>query len=403
VRCLVPTSLGYIHGSCFTHSHIFMRTHLPGLTRSPHPLPQVPTAPPTDVPTRIPSEAPTVEPTAIPSFVPSHMPTNYACFDGDHGCDLSSTMAVSYDAVSCMCQCLEGYVRVDNCQTCCTGTTAPTGVPTAEITLAPSAAPSLPPTVPPSPAPIASPTPFPTHAPTSHPCDDGGHLCDLSSTYCARSDEGYTCECRESFIRFPESPCELCCRASLSPSTAPTIPESGPPTDAPSFTPSAQPTLLPSVAPTKIPTELITAKPSNAPTHVPTSTECIMTHGCDTQSTRCETSADGFYVCVCLEGYVSSATSDIHCLGTPGIQCRMTDLDGVYCGWDRRTFILCTYRWHRLSLNACYRSRIMWEPHTVPYHSAVLPHSPDCSPYVRAVRPYTCSIDHAYVHAYRSC
>jgi hypothetical protein len=258
--------------------------------------------------------------------VPSHMPTDYPCSDSDHGCDLTTTMAVSYDGVSCTCECLEGFVRIANCVTCCTGTTAPTESPTEEMTALPTAAPTEPQTAPPSPAPIAAPTPVPTHAPTIHPCEDGGHLCDLSSTYCASDGAGYSCECREGFLRLPESPCELCCHGSIAPTAQPTIPASFPPTGTPSITPSAQPTTLPSEQPTKNPTELITAKPSTAPTHLPTATQCGMTHGCDTVSTRCETSTDGFYVCTCLEGFVHSLDSNVHCVATPGDPRRCTAL-----------------------------------------------------------------------------
>eukprot|EP00935_MAST-01C_sp_MAST-1C-sp1_P000409 g409.t1 len=68
---------------------------------------------------------------------------------------------------------------------------------------APTKAPTNVPTQVPTDAPTDLPTNAPTNMPTEHPCNDGSHECDPSTTYCAASDDNsneYTCNCLEGHV-----------------------------------------------------------------------------------------------------------------------------------------------------------------------------------------------------------
>jgi hypothetical protein len=82
------------------------------------------------------------------------------------------------------------------------------------ITDAPTAAPTATPT--------DTPTDMPTNMPTFHPCDDGTHGCDLTSTECASTngnDNTFTCECLEGFVSTYDI---TSCSATAAPTSAPT-------------------------------------------------------------------------------------------------------------------------------------------------------------------------------------
>jgi hypothetical protein len=86
-------------------------------------------------------------------------------------------------------------------------------------------------------SPTPEPTDAPTHMPTQHPCDDGSHGCDTSSTQCEKGDgTGFTCACLEGFVADASS--KAGCVATASPTPEPTQ------------EPTAGPTVETSIAPT---------------------------------------------------------------------------------------------------------------------------------------------------------
>ena len=120
--------------------------------------------------------------------------------------------------------------------------------------------------------------------PTEHPCDDGTHDCDMSTTYCAKVDStdvaagavGYKCQCLEGFVtNAPEGVLFSSCVATANPTSSPTaVPTPAPtaaPTEAPTDTPTGTPTAGPTAVPTATPTNSPTARPTLAPTLAPTS------------------------------------------------------------------------------------------------------------------------------------
>jgi hypothetical protein len=161
-----------------------------------------------------------------------------------------------------------------------------------------------------------------TNMPTLHPCDDGSHGCDLSSTYCAvqavslrrllnagsydsivatpgidgdagldatgsygGNDASYTaesaelfiCNCLEGFVTDTESDKSCLGTSTLAP--------------APTF----EPTMSPTIEPTHQPT-------------LPGTHPCDDgTHDCDTISTQCYKTGTSYY-CECLDGFHSSVT-----------------------------------------------------------------------------------------------
>jgi hypothetical protein len=148
---------------------------------------------------------------------------------------------------------------------------------------APTTIPTISPTVP---------TREPTHIPTLHPCTDGSHGCDVSTTQCEIADEnepdGFVCACLEGFVTGDNS---VSCIATV------------------------VPTALPSDAPTA--TRVPTSTPTESPTHLPTEHPCVdNSHNCDRYTTQCET--DGHdYVCACLEGFIDNPHDEFGCVLTP--------------------------------------------------------------------------------------
>jgi hypothetical protein len=112
-----------------------------------------------------------------------------------------------------------------------------------------------------------SPTIEPTYLPTQHPCSDGSHSCDLTSTYCASTDAddiaevSHTCVCLEGFVTDPSSDTQ--CLPTESPTATPTeepTEEFGPTeaTPAPTFEPTYEPTFEPTTLDlTKVPTSKV--------------------------------------------------------------------------------------------------------------------------------------------------
>jgi hypothetical protein len=77
------------------------------------------------------------------------------------------------------------------------------------------------PTEEPTPEPTPEPSKAPTHMPTKHPCDDGSHGCDTSSTQCEKDDgTDFTCACLEGFVAVLSS--DTSCMATASPTAEPT-------------------------------------------------------------------------------------------------------------------------------------------------------------------------------------
>ena len=143
---------------------------------------------------------PTKEPSAAPTEAtqaPSHMPTEHPCDGGSHGCDLVTTMPVK-EGASCVCQCLEGYVRNPVNSTWCDPTFAPTTTPT-EATDVPTASPTYEPTFEPT---SGAPTAMPSHMPTEHPCSDESHYCWRNE---AAGEASASC--------IPAPPCVICPRS----------------------------------------------------------------------------------------------------------------------------------------------------------------------------------------------
>ena len=69
-------------------------------------------------------------------------------------------------------------------------------------------------------------TDAPTTAPTKHPCDDGSHGCDMTSTVCEAADKGYECQCLEGFVTDPTSTKR--CIATNAPTNTPTLSPTAP-------------------------------------------------------------------------------------------------------------------------------------------------------------------------------
>jgi hypothetical protein len=240
------------------------------------------------------NEIPTQAPTSSPTSSPTHMPTIHPCDDGSHGCDLASTKCVVYPGQAHLhfCQCNEGYVTNAGSTTSCLATAAPSFAPTPTPTDSPTVVPgspsnsptkfptksptdtptqnpalapgatfsptqsptNLPTVVPgtttysPTQSPTGSPTVIPgspsaapTHLPTFHPCDDGSHGCDLSSTQCVvypGQAHLHACQCREGYVSSANS--DTSCSATLEP------------TQSPSQTPSPFPTPYPTESPTEV-------------------------------------------------------------------------------------------------------------------------------------------------------
>jgi hypothetical protein len=150
-------------------------------------------------------------------------------------------------------------------------------------TRAPTPAPTYTPTAAPSYSPTFVPTVAPSSAPTLHPCTDGSHGCDLSSTTCVVGQgNAYQCACLSGFV--VSSSATQCVHA---------------------------PTATPTTAPTAMPT---TAAPTAMPTSVPTLDPCQAgTDQCDRASTTCANWAYApFYTCLCNEvsGYVPAYNAD---------------------------------------------------------------------------------------------
>jgi hypothetical protein len=162
---------------------------------------------------------------------------------------------------SVVCECLEGFVAMDDTKTMCASTIAPTYVPTT--------APSIHPTQIPTPIPSVK----PTHMPTYVECD-GPHSCDEQSTYCvadhnlpaevtggvgdyamtgptpvgifgvdaneAAKTFAFRCMCKEGFTANPKD--ENSCLSTAAPTPIPT--------QIPSTSPSGRPSVEPTAAPT---------------------------------------------------------------------------------------------------------------------------------------------------------
>jgi hypothetical protein len=156
--------------------------------------------------------------------------------------------------------------------------------PPAPTTAPPTAVPSSSPTARPTVAPTTqAPTAAPSNAPTLHPCTDGSHNCDLSSTTCVVGQgNAYQCACLSGFV--VSSSATQCVHA---------------------------PTATPTTAPTAMPT---TAAPTAMPTSVPTLDPCQTgTDQCDRASTTCAAWAFApYYTCFCNEaaGYVPVFNAD---------------------------------------------------------------------------------------------
>jgi hypothetical protein len=96
----------------------------------------------------------------------------------------------------------------------CVITDVPTNVPTDAPTDAPAPAPTA--------SPIDVPSDAPTNMPAFHPCVDGSHGCDVTSTMCTAAngnDNTYTCECLGGFVSTYDS---ASCSATAAPTSAPT-------------------------------------------------------------------------------------------------------------------------------------------------------------------------------------
>jgi hypothetical protein len=304
------------------------------------------TSSPTGVPTKTATESPTMErttslPTASPTVSPTHMPTKRTCAaDAEDegvargGCDfrfvvfpvkkkekvpvsdlgrffdLRTTYCVE-DGDGVLCACLEGFVPSDSPMHCNT-TMSPTRTPTTYPTKEPTTAPTTEPT--------AEPTESPTPSPTLHPCVDGTHGCDATSTQCVEDGDSYTCVCNEGYQALPfcaqglfECNYEYACEphpcleqhgdANCDPSSTACK------EDGRSFTCECLPgyekqafcldildgctygtACRVTLAPTKVPTSAPTASPTAAPTHAPTSKKCdagSRGHDCNIASTYC--------------------------------------------------------------------------------------------------------------------
>ena len=221
------------------------------------------------------------------------------------------------------CECLEGFLSMPNSDTQCAGSTAPTAAPTVKPTAEPTQRPSVEPTVTPTAKPSVAPTLEPTHLPTEHPCTDGSHECDTTTTMCAEKlgdsfggdeagsygiDDGYesyACVCLEGFVSMPiddDEPSSSCV-ATTSPTAEPTT------------SPTAAPTHAPTFAPTEAPTHAPTKAPSPSPTHFPTAHPCDDgSHHCDTRTTI-PVKDGAVCVCECLEGFVRGDTTDDDYIG----------------------------------------------------------------------------------------
>jgi hypothetical protein len=81
--------------------------------------------------------------------------------------------------------------------------------------------------------PTAAPTDAPTHMPALHPCDDGNHGCDTSSTQCEKTESSsnghgqdiassYSCACLEGFVVDLAAPGHDSCMATANPTLEPT-------------------------------------------------------------------------------------------------------------------------------------------------------------------------------------
>ena len=103
------------------------------------------------------------------------------------------------------------------------------------------------------------------------------------------------------------------------------------PTSAPTAKPTAVPTHIPTVEPTVTPTARPSMTPTLEPTHLPTEHPCADgSHDCDTTTTMCAESGSlggsyseagsygmgDSYECVCLEGYLITASSSTLCMAT---------------------------------------------------------------------------------------
>jgi hypothetical protein len=66
------------------------------------------------------------------------------------------------------------------------------------------------------------PTSAPTHMPTEHPCDNGTHGCDTSSTQCEKqaADAAFVCACLEGYV--VDGTSRTWCRGTPAPTSTPT-------------------------------------------------------------------------------------------------------------------------------------------------------------------------------------
>jgi hypothetical protein len=154
-------------------------------------------------------------------------------------------------------------------------TSSPTAAPTIATTQAPTANPTF--------SPTAVPT---TPAPTYHPCQDGSHTCDVTTTECSDvltngspvisdgTGNRYTCPCV--LPTYPLRMSRTSCGSSA-------------PTHAPTNSPTAQPTATPTAIPTSNPTARPTRQPTADPTAAPTLFPCDVggENWCDPVTTVC--------------------------------------------------------------------------------------------------------------------
>jgi hypothetical protein len=227
-------------------------------------------------------ETVTETPTVLPTLMPTRMPTVEKCFNGTHGCDLSSTYCAKSgylmynwsDSFSCVC--LQGFQPHPNNQFVCLPippTNAPSTNDPAAFTMRPTKSPA------------AIPTAQPTHVPTSRPCEDGSHGCDSLTTRCTRAGAAheFVCACLEGFIP-SNHPSGRFCTATMSPTPVSSQVPSVSPTTWPTtvyrcecaegFVPlngsSTSCQAVPTMQPTQAngPTQIPTARPSAPPTTV---------------------------------------------------------------------------------------------------------------------------------------